>query len=80
MERVIARLFPTADTCSPQFYRLSKPKQQISHYFGLLQVKSRLKLRCRSCYFIRVNGRMHVECREHPRHKAREVFNVKLLW
>uniref|UniRef100_A0A0K0DP44 39S ribosomal protein L36, mitochondrial n=1 Tax=Angiostrongylus cantonensis TaxID=6313 RepID=A0A0K0DP44_ANGCA len=37
-------------------------------------------LRCRNCYFIRVNGRMHVECREHPRHKAREIFNVKLLW
>ncbi|KAK6060271.1 ribosomal protein L36 [Cooperia oncophora] len=44
------------------------------------KVKSRLKLRCKSCYFIRVNGRLHVECNEHPRHKAREIFNVKLLW
>ncbi|KAK6741559.1 hypothetical protein RB195_009430 [Necator americanus] len=44
------------------------------------KVKARLKLRCRSCYFIRVNGRLHVECNEHPRHKAREIFNTKLLW
>lgn len=44
------------------------------------KVKTRLKLRCRSCYFIRVEGRLHVECNEHPRHKQREIFNVKLLW
>ncbi|KIH61783.1 ribosomal protein L36 [Ancylostoma duodenale] len=45
-----------------------------------VEVKARLKLRCRSCYFIRVNGRLHVECSEHPRHKTREIFNTKLLW
>uniref|UniRef100_A0AAF5D334 39S ribosomal protein L36, mitochondrial n=1 Tax=Strongyloides stercoralis TaxID=6248 RepID=A0AAF5D334_STRER len=44
------------------------------------KVKTFLKLRCCYCYFIRVNGRMHVECKAHPRHKAREPFNTKLLW
>ncbi|CAD6185679.1 unnamed protein product [Caenorhabditis auriculariae] len=44
------------------------------------KVKARLKLRCRSCYFIRVDGRLHVECNEHPRHKTREIFDVKTLW
>ncbi|CAJ0600569.1 unnamed protein product [Cylicocyclus nassatus] len=44
------------------------------------KVKARLKLRCRNCYFIRINGRLHVECTAHPRHKAREIFNTKLLW
>ncbi|CAJ0573594.1 unnamed protein product, partial [Mesorhabditis spiculigera] len=44
------------------------------------KVKTRLKLRCRHCYFLRVEGRLHVECNEHPRHKQREVFDVKLLW
>lgn len=43
------------------------------------KVKTFLKLRCCYCYFIRVNGRMHVECKAHPRHKAREPFNTKLL-
>uniref|UniRef100_A0A0N4ZU00 39S ribosomal protein L36, mitochondrial n=1 Tax=Parastrongyloides trichosuri TaxID=131310 RepID=A0A0N4ZU00_PARTI len=44
------------------------------------KVKSFLKLRCNYCYYIRVNGRMHVECKASPRHKAREPFNTKLLW
>uniref|UniRef100_A0A0K0F4W3 Large ribosomal subunit protein bL36m n=1 Tax=Strongyloides venezuelensis TaxID=75913 RepID=A0A0K0F4W3_STRVS len=45
-----------------------------------LKVKSFLKLRCNRCYFIRINGRMHVECKGSPRHKACEPFNTKLLW
>jgi len=39
-----------------------------------------LKLRCQFCYFIRIDGRIHVLCRRHQRHKQRERFNVKLLW
>jgi large subunit ribosomal protein L36 len=44
------------------------------------KVRQYIKLRCPYCYFIRINGRMHVECRMKPRHKQREAFNVKLLW
>uniref|UniRef100_A0A0N5A9T3 39S ribosomal protein L36, mitochondrial n=1 Tax=Syphacia muris TaxID=451379 RepID=A0A0N5A9T3_9BILA len=39
-----------------------------------------LKLRCRYCYFIRIDGRMYVKCNRYPRHNAMEPFNVKLLW
>ncbi|CDW55404.1 Ribosomal L36 domain containing protein [Trichuris trichiura] len=44
------------------------------------KVKRVLQLRCRYCYFIRVRGRLHVECTKHGRHKQMEPFNVKLLW
>lgn len=41
-------------------------------------MNSRLKLRCGSCYSVHVDERVHVECTEQPRHKARETFNVRL--
>ncbi|KHN83096.1 hypothetical protein Tcan_10694 [Toxocara canis] len=44
------------------------------------KVKGMLKLRCRHCYFVRVDGRLEVKCPVHPRHNAKEPFNVKLLW
>ncbi|KAE9554477.1 hypothetical protein FO519_002288 [Halicephalobus sp. NKZ332] len=44
------------------------------------KVKTYLKLRCKHCYFVRVNGRLHVECRAIARHQAREPFDVKKLW
>uniref|UniRef100_A0AC34R314 Large ribosomal subunit protein bL36m n=1 Tax=Panagrolaimus sp. JU765 TaxID=591449 RepID=A0AC34R314_9BILA len=44
------------------------------------KVKSYLKLRCKHCYFVRVNGRLHVECNAHGRHRSREIFDVKKLW
>uniref|UniRef100_A0A1I7Z1K6 Ribosomal protein n=1 Tax=Steinernema glaseri TaxID=37863 RepID=A0A1I7Z1K6_9BILA len=53
---------------------------QVQNHVSGFKVKSMLKLRCRSCYFVRVDGRLHVECPVHPRHKQREMFNVKLLW
>ena len=33
------------------------------------KVKTRLRKRCRHCYFVWRNGRLYVECPEHPRHK-----------
>ena len=33
------------------------------------KVKTRLRRRCKSCYFVWRNGRLYVECNEHPRHK-----------
>uniref|UniRef100_A0AC35TM80 39S ribosomal protein L36, mitochondrial n=1 Tax=Rhabditophanes sp. KR3021 TaxID=114890 RepID=A0AC35TM80_9BILA len=39
------------------------------------KVKTFLKRRCVHCYFVRVDGRMHVECPVSPRHKTREPFN-----
>ncbi|KAH7732347.1 Protein MRPL-36 [Aphelenchoides avenae] len=44
------------------------------------KVKTYLKLRCYRCYYIRKDGRLCVECPAHPRHRAREPFDVKLLW
>lgn len=35
--------------------------------------KLRLRKRCKSCYFIWRNGRLYVECAEHPRHKQHHV-------
>ena len=35
--------------------------------------KLRLRKRCKSCYFIWRNGRLYVECLEHPRHKQHHV-------
>lgn len=31
--------------------------------------KTRLRKRCKSCQFVWRNGRLYVECEEHPRHK-----------
>uniref|UniRef100_A0A914W0D8 Large ribosomal subunit protein bL36m n=2 Tax=Plectus sambesii TaxID=2011161 RepID=A0A914W0D8_9BILA len=44
------------------------------------KVRQLPKRRCHYCYFVRVNGRLHVECSKHGRHKQREPFNAKLLW
>jgi ribosomal protein L36 len=33
------------------------------------KVKLRLRKRCKHCYFVWRNGRLYVECPEHPRHK-----------
>ena len=35
--------------------------------------KLRLRQRCKNCYFIWRNGRLYVECPEHPRHKQHHV-------
>ncbi len=37
------------------------------------KVKTRLRKRCKSCYFIWRNGRLYVECPEHPRHKQHHI-------
>ena len=60
--------------------RLLRPTLPAIDQTNGFKVKKFLKLRCVNCYFIRVDGRMHVECKQHPRHKQREEFNVKLLW
>ncbi|KAE9416927.1 hypothetical protein Angca_005974 [Angiostrongylus cantonensis] len=78
MPGILARIVATGASAAQSLLRV--PNLRTLESSAGFKVKSRLKLRCRNCYFIRVNGRMHVECREHPRHKAREIFNVKLLW
>ena len=40
------------------------------------KTKTRLRKRCKSCYFVWRNGRLYVECNEHPRHKQ---FHKKSL-
>lgn len=37
------------------------------------KVKIRLRLRCSHCYFVWRNGRLYVECKEHPRHKQHHM-------
>ncbi|CAD5217903.1 unnamed protein product [Bursaphelenchus xylophilus] len=44
------------------------------------KVKKFPKLRCEHCYFIRIDGRLHVECHAAPKHKQREEFDIKTLW
>ncbi|PAV57271.1 hypothetical protein WR25_04696 [Diploscapter pachys] len=56
------------------------PKPVVVQEAAGFKVRKFLKLRCQYCYFVRVNGRMHVECTAQGRHKQREPFNVKLLW
>uniref|UniRef100_A0A1I7UMG1 Large ribosomal subunit protein bL36m n=1 Tax=Caenorhabditis tropicalis TaxID=1561998 RepID=A0A1I7UMG1_9PELO len=77
MSGVLGRTISQGSLLIRQFLTARNPAfQEVAGF----KVKSRLKLRCRCCYFIRVNGRLHVECNENPRHKAREVFDVKKLW
>ncbi len=38
--------------------------------------KLRLRKRCRNCYFVWRNGRLYVECTEHPRHKQHHVDSM----
>ncbi|VDO62209.1 unnamed protein product [Heligmosomoides polygyrus] len=42
---------------------------------GVHNTMKELVLRCGSCYSVHVDERVHVECTEQPRHKARETFN-----
>ncbi|CAP29484.1 Protein CBR-MRPL-36 [Caenorhabditis briggsae] len=77
MNSVINRALTQGSSAIRQFLAVRSPMcQEVAGF----KVKSRLKLRCRCCYFIRVDGRLHVECHENPRHKAREVYDIKKLW
>lgn len=38
--------------------------------------KVRLRKRCRNCYFVWRNGRLYVECTEHPRHKQHHTKSL----
>ncbi len=38
--------------------------------------KIRLRKRCKNCYFVWRNGRLYVECTEHPRHKQHHVVSM----
>ncbi|RMZ95605.1 39S ribosomal mitochondrial, partial [Brachionus plicatilis] len=40
------------------------------------KVKTRLRKRCKSCFFVWRNGRLYVECKEHPRHKQHHVDSL----
>eukprot|EP00058_Branchiostoma_floridae_P019411 XP_002604901.1 hypothetical protein BRAFLDRAFT_264357 [Branchiostoma floridae] len=35
------------------------------------------KLRCRSCYFLKIKGVLHVHCKTHPRHKQIQLPEPK---
>ncbi|CAI5444294.1 unnamed protein product [Caenorhabditis angaria] len=71
MSGVISRTMMQGNSILRGFLKAQTP---ISQEVAGFKVKSRLKLRCRSCFFLRVDGRLHVECNENPRHKARELF------
>lgn len=43
--------------------------------------KDILKLRCNSCYFKKIDDRLWVLCRTHPRHKQRQkIYKEKMEW
>uniref|UniRef100_A0AC34GNY1 Large ribosomal subunit protein bL36m n=1 Tax=Panagrolaimus sp. ES5 TaxID=591445 RepID=A0AC34GNY1_9BILA len=79
---LIPKLFTqnTLNRAHNVFRNLLFPSQANLTQHSGFKVKTFLKLRCKNCYFIRVNGRLHVECPAIARHKAREPFNVKQLW
>ncbi|TKR95867.1 hypothetical protein L596_009979 [Steinernema carpocapsae] len=78
LNRLVAGGASVVRSSARQLLGVENAKVQ-QHICGF-KVRSMLKLRCRHCFFIRVEGRLHVECPVHPRHKQREMFNVKLLW
>lgn len=40
------------------------------------KVKTRLRKRCKSCYFVWRNGRLYVECDEHGRHRQHHIKSM----
>jgi len=70
------------------FHMLSKvPDQQSTIVRNLLvptnfslvsscgfKVKGVLKKRCKDCYFVRRQNRLHVICETHPRHKQMQII------
>jgi ribosomal protein L36 len=54
-----------------EFILLKNNQQSTTHLSQVREYKAkvRLRLRCKSCFFIWRNGRLYVECKEHPRHK-----------
>lgn len=49
--------------------------------YSLMQIreyktKTRLRKRCKSCYFVWRNGRVYVECEENPRHKSHHMKSI----
>lgn len=42
-----------------------------------MKVKGIPKLRCKDCYYIRKEGRLHVNCDTHPRHKQMQMLIKK---
>ncbi|KAF2885091.1 hypothetical protein ILUMI_21094 [Ignelater luminosus] len=83
-------------TNSNLFHSLSKGyyPQQITYTKELLspssisfipncgfKVKVALKKRCKDCYFVRRENRLHVICKTHPRHKQMQmVKREKNTW
>jgi ribosomal protein L36 len=58
---------------------LSNPNQISSIQLNQIReykVKTRLRKRCKSCYFVWRNGRLYVECNEHPRHKQHHIDSM----
>lgn len=44
------------------------------------KVRAVLKRRCKSCYFVKRQNRMFVECKAKPRHKQMQMMSKRNLW
>ena len=44
------------------------------------KVRTTLRRRCSSCYFVRRHGRLYVECKAKPRHKQMQQISPRNLW
>eukprot|EP01025_Chloroclados_australasicus_P013692 TRINITY_DN16426_c0_g1_i3.p2 TRINITY_DN16426_c0_g1~~TRINITY_DN16426_c0_g1_i3.p2 ORF type:complete len:119 (-),score=0.84 TRINITY_DN16426_c0_g1_i3:348-704(-) len=42
-----------------------------------MKVRGVLKLMCKGCYYIKIDGVPHVLCNDNPRHKQRKVTQIK---
>ena len=65
-------LFPKNSTSNHLLTTNTLNMQHVRTY----KCKTRLRKRCKSCYFVWRNGRIYVECNEHPRHKQHHVSSL----
>lgn len=68
---------PSRLLCPPQ--SAQQPIQMIEKRW--YHPKGVLDLRCKDCYFTKLDGFWHVLCKTHPRHKQKEqIGDAKTLW
>lgn len=71
----------TKNTDSYFLTGLLRPIQPVISPACGMKYKVRLKLRCKDCYFCWVQGRLHVRCETHPRHKQAAIVKPeKKTW
>lgn len=51
-------------------------KTSLNNQVREYKMKTRLRKRCKSCYFMWRNGRLYVECEENPRHKQHHMSSM----